>query len=109
MPRLLKRSVLTLFLFIISITASITAAASIGSWTGILRDGDGNPVGDATVTLHSTTGDAVYSSKTSPTGKFSFPEIAPGEYSLSIDKENRSWKLATPLAFKTDTKIGRAS
>jgi hypothetical protein len=98
----LKCVIFTVLIFVI--TTSIAARASTASWTGTLRDGDGNPVTGATVTLHSTSG-AVYTSKTSSTGKFSFPEIAPGEYSLSIDKENQSWQLATPVVFTSDTTL----
>ena len=52
-------------------------------WSGILRDSAGAAIASATVNLKS--GSAVSTTKTDTGGRFTFPAIAPGEYSISVD------------------------
>ena len=52
-------------------------------WTGILRDTAGKPIAGAEVHLQS--GKATSSTKTEPTGRFTFPAVTPGEYSISVE------------------------
>ena len=52
-------------------------------WTGILRDSTGKAVAGAEVHLQS--GKSIVTSKTGPAGRFTFPALAPGEYSISVE------------------------
>jgi hypothetical protein len=78
-----------------------TSAASNASWSGILRDDAGNPVADAAIRLHSVSGSAEYHANSSPTGKFDFPDVAAGEYALTIEKDQHTWRAADLVSFKT--------
>src|SRR5271165_2388938 len=99
----LNRAALTLVLLTIFTTASLPAATPPSSWTGTLRDDAGNLVTEATIKLHSISSGIDYISHTSPTGSFDFPDIPPGDYTLSIGKDKKSWSLASPVVFNTGT------
>jgi hypothetical protein len=67
------------------------------SWAGVLKDKSGNAVANATVRLHAQSGDNVYTAKTSTSGKFSFDEIAPGSYEVSVNLAGKSYVATNPL------------
>ena len=52
-------------------------------WTGILLDGSGNPIPGAVVRLLRR--DAVVNAKTAQDGRFTFPALTAGEYSISVE------------------------
>ena len=52
-------------------------------WTGILRDSAGNAIAGAVVRLQS--GNSNAATKTESTGRFTFPAVAAGEYSISVE------------------------
>ena len=52
-------------------------------WSGILRDSAGAAIPSATVNLKS--GTALSTAKTDTSGRFTFPAVTPGEYSISVE------------------------
>src|ERR1039458_3564253 len=69
-------------------------------WTGILRDSTGKVVAGAEVHLQS--GKSIVTAKTEPAGRFTFPALAPGEYSISVEYNRTtatySRKVHLPIA-----------
>ncbi|MFN7993576.1 MAG: TonB-dependent receptor [Bryobacteraceae bacterium] len=53
------------------------------TFTGILRDGPGNPIGGTAVHLRSAQTDLTAS--TTADGRFTFPVVAPGTYTISVE------------------------
>ncbi|MBZ5679940.1 MAG: TonB-dependent receptor [Acidobacteriia bacterium] len=88
------------YLFAALATVPVAMAASTASWSGILRDDAGKPAGDATVQLHSTAGGHDYTARTSAGGQFAFPQIAVGEYRLSVELNDAIFNLPSLLAIK---------
>jgi hypothetical protein len=82
------------------LAASSTRSLPIPSWAGVLRDASGNPVGQATVTLHATTGNLDYSSETSPRGEFLFAHLVAGNYELKVTSAGKTWKAPDALVMK---------
>lgn len=81
-------------------SARLACATAAGSWSGLLQDEKGTPVGEATVRLESTTGGSDYSATTSA-GRFAFPTIAAGSYELSVEIKQGTWKLTEPLVIQS--------
>src|SRR5579872_2169428 len=71
--------------------------ASAASWNGKLTDSSEKPVAGAVVRLHATSGKNEYQATTAANGEFSFTEIEPGSYELSILSPQKQWKAAAPL------------
>ena len=70
------------------------------SWNGVLRDNAGNPVGGATIKLHSPTGKLDYTAETSARGVFSFHHIVAGDYELSVSEAGETLKAARLVVIK---------
>src|SRR5882672_5655827 len=87
------------------LTTSMAAAATKGSWNGSLRDEAGNPIREATVRLHLTSGGSEYIAQTSAGGKFVFRDVAAGTYELVVENHGRAWKLADPVVIKDGTTL----
>jgi Carboxypeptidase regulatory-like domain len=83
--------------FLILPTARGVAATS---WRGVLRDSGGNPVGGATVSLHSPSGKSNYTAMTSRGGEFAVEGIAPGNFEVSVISGGKTWKTANLVEFK---------
>ena len=59
-------------------------------WTGILFDGSGNAIPGAVVRLRRR--DAVVNAKTAQDGRFTFPALTAGEYSISVESQGTTAK-----------------
>jgi hypothetical protein len=70
------------------------------SWIGVLRYATGSFVAEAVVQLQSLSGGEKYSARTTANGEFTFSEIAPGNYELSVTSGATSFKSSTPLEVK---------
>jgi len=77
--------------------APLLQAAPGASWRGVLRDGAGNTVGQATVRMRSVSGTRNYVEKTSAEGEFTFSGIIPGSYELSITVAGTTYHARTLL------------
>ena len=93
------------FLILITNTFSFAQTSSGGSWNGIVRDEAGIPVVEATIKLHSTSGGGEFAAKSATGGQFTFSEISSGSYELSVEKDQRIWKLTDRLIFKGGTTL----
>ncbi len=63
---------------------SPASAAPASSWRGLLREAGGTRLGRVDIHLHSSDGNHDYSVKTSSAGEFSFANIVPGSYEVSL-------------------------
>jgi hypothetical protein len=87
----------TSFLIVVLLVARAVLASSGGSWSAVLTDVAGKPVGAATVKLRETAGIHNYSATTASDGKFVFSEIAAGSYEVSVHTADKDWKAAAPV------------
>jgi hypothetical protein len=72
------------------------------SWSGVLRDAAGKPVGEAKVKLRSKSGDRNYTAVTSESGGFAFTGMAANDYEISVETSGNSWRAANPVAIKDE-------
>ena len=61
-------------------------------WSGVLRDGGGNPIAAATVRLQSAVTTAT--ATTAQDGRFKFPALAAGEYTISVEYKSKTASLS---------------
>ena len=61
---LIRRPIARLCLIAVVVLAWATGARAAGSWTGALRNGDGTPVGEATIRLRLPDGSRDYTART---------------------------------------------
>jgi hypothetical protein len=66
----------------------------------VLRDGAGNPVPGARVTLYAIAKKADYTAATSASGQFSFLDLPGGNYQLSVVANGKTWRADKPLIIK---------
>jgi len=72
--------------FQLTVLPAPVAGQSIGSLTGMVRDGAGKPLADAQVLAHNILTGANFNAKSGADGKFSF-EMEPGKYDISAVKD----------------------
>jgi len=93
--------IIVLFLIaLLPIGAPIADSHPSPSWNGVLRDGAGNPVLGARVTLYAIAKKADYSAATSASGQFSFLDLPGGNYQLSVVANGKTWRADKPLIIK---------
>ncbi|HEY6267762.1 MAG TPA: TonB-dependent receptor [Candidatus Acidoferrum sp.] len=87
-------------LVLLSSLIPLLQAFPTGSWSGVVRDAEGNAVGMATVKLVSADRSGEYIASTSGNGQFAFIAVAAGSYTLSVSAAGKIWKAAEPLVIK---------
>ena len=102
-----KRAILAILL---GLTVSAAAWAQVqGKLMGVVKDGQGNPVEKAVVTVVSTKTSAVsYELKTNKEGRFLQVGIQPGYFQVSVKKDGylpKSTEVRVSLAGETDIEI----
>jgi Carboxypeptidase regulatory-like domain len=90
----LGESLRFLCLAVVLMAAAVAGAFALASWHGVLRDDTGKPVGAATITLSSATGDRHYRARTSDSGEFVLGEMAAGDYQLAVENGGKTWSSA---------------
>ena len=80
--------------FLVLLSSTVYAT----SWKGTVHDKAGHAVGEATVTLQSSTGSRKYSAKTSANGEFGFADIEQQSYQIAVTASDKTWKSVEPLA-----------
>ena len=75
-------------LAVIAISGLAAPPANDCQWTGVLRDGHGAPIADATVSVQA--GDIRATARTAPDGHFTFAALAPGAYSVTAERNGSS-------------------
>src|SRR5450755_1341068 len=61
-----------------------SAAPSVASWSGVLRDNAGSPIVGVTVVLSDGSGKSAYTARTQADGAFTFSAVAPGTYKAAV-------------------------
>ena len=89
----------TLGLLAALFVVQLAPALSEASWKGVLIDGTGKPVEEAIVKLHSASG-RDYEATTAANGRFSFAEVIPGTYAVSVTTAGKTWHAATAVAMQ---------
>jgi hypothetical protein len=88
------------FVAVVFVLVPSLRASPAASWSGVVRDAAGNPVGMATVKLVSADGSGEYSATTSASGQFAFAAVAAGNYALTVNAAGKNWTAAEPIVFK---------
>jgi len=80
--------------------------ASTG-WTGVVTTDAASPIPNATVALHSTSSltEPAYLATTSNNGSFTFPEIQPGSYRLTVESNGKLWTAADLLVLPQNSQL----
>src|SRR5579863_2298918 len=92
-------------LFAILVAAAMGHALAAASWSGVLTDASGKPVGAAIVTLHAASGRRDYSATTAADGTFVFAEIAAGAYDVSVTAADKIWKATGSVAIQESSTL----
>jgi carboxypeptidase family protein len=94
---LLARAFFVVLIFVV--VPSLHSSPAL-SWSGVLRDSAGDPIGMATIKLVSGDGDHEYSATTSTNGEFGFGAVATGNYSLTVSAAGKTWTAADAVVIK---------
>src|SRR6266404_4595201 len=76
-----------LILCLVAAVPSVIAQITSGTITGLVTDDSGSAVAGASVTVTSTQTAATRTATTSAEGTFSFQELSPGLYNISVMKQ----------------------
>src|SRR5438445_301375 len=85
--------------------AAMAGGLSTASWRGSLRDDAGKPVNEATIQLRATAGGRDYTARTAATGHFAFPNIAEGNYRVSVERDEAIFRLPNTLVVRAGTTL----
>lgn len=86
-----------LLLLLVLLIAPCASGFAEASWSGVLTDAGGKPVGKAIVTLRAIVGTNECSTTTGTDGKFVFARIVAGSYEASVEIAGKQWKAASPI------------
>lgn len=73
--------------------------------TGVATTDAGSPVANATVALHSKSEQPEYHATTSPNGTFTFAEIKPGSYRVSVEAKGKVWTAPEPFVVPENAQL----
>jgi hypothetical protein len=88
------------FLFLVFFLVPSLHSTPPSSWSGVLRDAGGNPVGMATVKLIAADSKQEYFATTSASGQFAFIGIVADSYTLTVNAGSKTWTAVGPLIIK---------
>jgi hypothetical protein len=97
--------VCSLFLLAALLMVPVAEAFVGASWSGVLRDTAGKPVGEATVKLRSKSGSRDYTARTSAAGSFAFTRVLATDYELSVEAAGNTWHAANPVTIKDGDRL----
>src|SRR5213592_772561 len=92
--------VLVLVLVLVTVQVPFLHCFPSHSWSGVVRDAAGNPVGMATVKLMSGVNKREYSATTSTSGEFTFIAVTAGDYTVTVSATGKIWTAVDPVIFK---------
>jgi hypothetical protein len=95
--RVLIRAWLVVSVFLVVLSARAIPAPS---WSGVLRDAAGSPMGMGTIKLSTDGGKQEYSAVTTAKGEFAFATIVAGNYIVTVNAGGKVWTAAEPVAIK---------
>src|SRR5215469_8760425 len=93
-----KYRLMVLCLFVL-FSAAVWAAGS-GSWTGTLRDANGNPVIGAKIQLRAADGALVVDAIATDAGAFVLTGIAPGNYHVDVSIGAKNWQSESVVTIR---------
>jgi len=99
-PRLPLRTLLLLFACI-----HTSFATTLASWTGLLLDSIQSPISNATITLTDSSGKSVLTATTGPAGEFSFLDIPPSKYTISVQTAGSAFKSGVPVEISDGARL----
>ena len=76
-----------LIISLLALVSPVGAQITSGTITGVVTDDSGAAIAGASVTISSTQTGATRSATTSGDGTFSFPELSPGLYNITVSKQ----------------------
>src|SRR5437660_10076952 len=88
------------FLFLAFLLIPSLHSTPAPSWSGVLLDPRGNPVGMATVKLIAADSKQEHAVTTSATGQFAFTGITAGSYTLTVNAGSKIWTAVDPVIIK---------
>ena len=74
-------------------------------WTGVTTTDAGSPVSNATVALHSNSERPEYHAATTTNGTFTFAEIKPGSYRISVEVKGKVWTAPEPFVVPENVQL----
>ncbi|MGB0124653.1 MAG: carboxypeptidase regulatory-like domain-containing protein, partial [Silvibacterium sp.] len=83
--------------------AQQTAPPAVSGWGGVVRNASGQPIAGATVKLSGQEG--VRTIMTGPDGSFSFLNLAPGHYALTVDSPDKAATAALSIEIPGPTAL----
>jgi hypothetical protein len=75
-------------------------ASPAPSWSGVLRDLAGHPVGGASIKLIAAESKREYSASTSTAGEFAFGVLAAGSYTVTVSVGEKTWTALETVVIK---------
>ena len=95
-----------LFYLWLALTSSLSwGQSSPAAWQGVVRDTEGKPLPGAVVELRATRAGRQLTSKTDRAGSFSFPNVIPGTYTLSVQGLGLFARCEQPLVVHAGERI----
>ncbi len=70
------------------------------SWSGVLRDSAGKPIGGATIKLVAAESQREYSAATSTAGEFAFTSIEASNYKVTVSVAGKIWTVVDNVTIK---------
>jgi len=95
-------------LLVLLLAARPAAAADAGTITGVVRNGDGKPLGGARVTLNGGRNATARDMSTSATGQFHFEGLAAGDYVLVAELPGFTSRASTMVHLESSTSTASA-
>jgi hypothetical protein len=88
------------FLVLVFVAGLLVQASPAPSWSGVLRDAVGNPIGRATIKIVAAERKREYSASTSTGGEFAFAAVAAGNYTVTVSVGGKSWTAVENVVIK---------
>src|SRR5579864_4807616 len=89
-------------LYVSSPSPAWAQATNAGTVAGVVTDASGAVVGGATVTLTDVTNNISRAATTNSAGRYTFVDVTPGVYTISVSKAG----FATTKADRQEVKVG---
>jgi hypothetical protein len=101
--RVVRGHIVFRLILVVCLLGCPTSRAATG-WTGVATTDGGSPVSNAAVVLHSSAGPTEYRRTTSANGSFTFGEIKPDSYRVTVEASGKTW-TATMLLVVKETQL----
>lgn len=103
LEQLARAGKLALLAIVLGLATSVALAATTGSISGTIHDGQGAVVPDATVTLRNTLTGVVQIISTDEAGFYNFPSLTLGHYDITFEKAGFAPFKESDIAIDIDT------